>query len=51
MDVIELNSRLNGYDAGFKKDEYDCNLNTCECEHFDQFVIGKIPIYWLSLHL
>ena len=45
---IEPNSRMNGYDAGFEKDEYDCNLDKCECQNFDQFVIGKVLIHWLS---
>ena len=39
---IELNLRMNGYDAGFIRDEYGCNLDKCECQHYDQFVIGKI---------
>ena len=30
---IEPKLRINGYDAGFKRDEYDCNLDTCECQH------------------
>ena len=45
---IELNLRINGYDAGFKKDEYDCNLDPCDCQHYDQFVIGKVPVHCLS---
>ena len=44
MHVIEINQRINGYDAGFEKDEYDCNLDTCECAHFNQYFIGNIPI-------
>ena len=44
--LIELNQRINGYNAGFEKDEYDCNLDTCECAHFNQYVIGNIPIDW-----
>ena len=40
--TIELNNSTNGYDAGFTKDEYGCNLNTCECAEFDQVVIGKL---------
>ena len=46
MHVIELNQRINGYDAGFEKDEFDCNVDTCECAHFNQYVIGNIPIDW-----
>ena len=34
-----------GYDAGFIKDEYGCNLNKCECAHFDDTVIGKLDFY------
>ena len=30
--VVELKLRINGYDAGFKRDEYGCNLDTCECK-------------------
>ena len=48
--IIELNPRINGYDAGFEKDEYDCNLDTCKCAHFNQHAIGNILIDWLSLH-
>ena len=44
--VIEQNPRIYGYDAGFEKDEYDCNLDTCECAHFNQYVIGNNPINW-----
>ena len=33
---------FNGYDAGFIKDEYECNLDKCECAHFNQTVISKI---------
>ena len=40
---MELNSRKNGYDAGFVRDEYDCNSQQCECAIFDQTVIGKPP--------
>ena len=40
--TIELNKSKNGYDAGFAKDEYGCNLNKCECAEFDQVVIGKL---------
>ena len=39
--VAELNLSENGYDAGFIKDEYDCNLKKCECAYFDQLKIGK----------
>ena len=42
--LIELNPRINGYDAGFEKDEYDCNLDTCKCAHFNQYAIGNNPI-------
>ena len=31
-----------GYDAGFTKDEFECNANKCECAHFNQTVIGKL---------
>ena len=31
-----------GYDVGFIKDEYGCNLNSCECAHFDDTIIGKL---------
>ena len=40
---IELNLSQNGYDGGFVKDEFDCNLDKCECLHFNQTVIGKTP--------
>ena len=40
--ALELNNSTNGYDAGLTKDEYGCNLNTCECAEFDQVVIGKL---------
>ena len=46
IQVIELNARINGYDAGFEKDEFDCNLDTCECANFNQYVIGNNPIDW-----
>ena len=39
--INELNKSKNGYDAGFIKDEFDCNLSKCECENFDKIVIGK----------
>ena len=39
--IKELTIRTNGYDAGFIRDEYGCNLEKCECAHFNQFVIGK----------
>ena len=35
----------NGYDAGFIKDEFNCNSNKCECAHFDQIVIGKLDFF------
>ena len=41
MNTIELKQSKNGYDAGFVKDEFDCNLDTCECAHFNQTIIGK----------
>ena len=41
MNAIELKQSKNGYDAGFIKDEFDCNLETCECAHFNQTIIGK----------
>ena len=31
------------------KDEYDCNLEKCECAHFDEFFIGKSQS-WLKLY-
>ena len=46
LQVVELKPRINGYDAGFEKDEFDCNLDTCECAHFNQYVIGNNPINW-----
>ena len=46
IQVIELSPRINGYDAGFEKDEFDCNLDTCECAYFNQYAIGNIPIDW-----
>ena len=42
MNAIELKWRKNGYDAGFIKDEYYCNLDECECAHFNKTVIGNI---------
>ena len=41
VNFVELNQSKNGYDAGYVKDEYDCNADGCECAHFDQAVIGK----------
>ena len=38
---VELIQRQNGYDAGYVKNEYDCNHYECECAHFDQAVIGE----------
>ena len=35
-----------GYDVGFAKDKYGCNSNKCECEHFEQTVIGKRFLGW-----
>ena len=46
--ILELIPRINGYDAGFEKDQYDCNLDTCKCAHFNQYAIGNIPIDWIS---
>ena len=37
--------RKTGYDAGFVTDEYGCNLDKCECLHFDQAVIGESMSY------
>ena len=37
--------RKTGYDAGFITDEYGCNLEKCECLHFDQAVVGKSTSY------
>ena len=42
---LELNKSKNGYDAGFIKDEYECNSNKCECAHFGQVIIGKLKFY------
>ena len=39
--AIELIYSKNGYDAGFIKDEFGCNLDKCECAHFNQTIIGK----------
>ena len=41
MNFLELNQSTNGYDVGYKKDEYGCNTDECECAHFDQAIIGK----------
>ena len=30
-----------GYDVGFVKDSYGCNLKTCKCAHFEHTVIGR----------
>jgi len=27
------------------KDEFDCNLDKCECAHFNQTIIGKVPSF------
>ena len=35
-----------GYDAGYMKDEYGCNLSKCKCAPFDQTVIGKFDFFW-----
>ena len=32
----------NGYDVGYKKDQFGCNLRTCKCDHFDQKTIGTV---------
>ena len=45
---IELNSRIMGYNAGFIRDEYNCNSVKCECAIFDQTVIGKPPFFKFS---
>ena len=42
--IIELCESKNGYDAGFIKDEYDCNLSKCLCANFDKIVIGKLEL-------
>ena len=34
-----------GYDAGYMKDEYGCNLSKCKCATFDQTVIGKFEFF------
>ena len=41
-EFLELNQSKMGYDAGFIKDEFECNANKCECAHFNQTVIGKL---------
>ena len=45
--VKKLNKRKMGYDVGFKKDEYGCNTNKCECAHYNETIIGKVE-KWLS---
>ena len=42
---FELSQSKMGYDAGFTKDEFECNSNKCECAHFDQTVIGKLKTF------
>ena len=49
MNAIELRWRKNGYDAGFIKDEFDCNLDKCECAHFNQTIIGNFPSFSKTL--
>ena len=34
-----------GFDAGFIRDEFDCNLDKCECAHFNQTIIGKVSSF------
>ena len=38
---FKANQRKFGYDAGYIKDQYGCNLSKCKCAPFDQTVIGK----------
>ena len=38
---FNADKRKFGYDAGYMKDEYGCNLSKCKCATFDQTVIGK----------
>ena len=45
MHCSELIQRNNGYDAGYAKDEYDCNLDKCQCAHFDGAIIGKLKMF------
>ena len=44
--ATELKLSKNGYDAGFIKDEFNCNLDKCECAHFNQTIIGKVPLFY-----
>ena len=43
--ILKLYKSAKNYDAGFTKDEYDCNSNKCECAYFDQLVIGNFDFY------
>ena len=44
MHIKEQSERKNGYDVGFIKDEFGCNLSQCECANFDEIVIGKFEL-------
>ena len=45
---FKANQRKFGYDAGYIKDEYGCNLSKCKCAPFDGTVIGKFEFLLLA---
>ena len=45
---FKADQRKFGYDAGYIKDEYGCNLSKCKCAPFNQTVIGKFKFLLLS---
>jgi len=46
--LFKADKRKFGYNAGYIKDEYECNSNKCKCATFDQTVIGKFEFSLLT---